>query len=159
VARELAQTLPGCPIVGFFNEDKEDYEEHNRLIDISNGKFRIIDTTKPYGFVPTDAKVWFEWYEDDGVAHEYLLTEGYIWTGQYKESQRIIDKGNNQSMELDDDSLNAYWTKDGNGKPQFFIINEAIISKLCILGEEAEPCFEGANITAVQFSFEDNFKE
>ena len=25
---------------------------------------------------------------------------GYIWTGQYPESQRIIDKGNNQSMEL-----------------------------------------------------------
>ena len=32
------------------------------------------------------AKVWFEWFEDDGVAHEYLLTEGYIWTGQYPAS-------------------------------------------------------------------------
>ncbi len=159
VARELAQTLPGCPIVGYYNEEKKDFEEHNRLIDISNGKFRIIDTTRPYGFVPTDAKVWFEWYEDDGVAHEYLLTEGYIWTGQYPESQRVIDEGNNQSMELDNDSLNAYWTKDNNGKPQFFIINEAIMSKLCILGEDCEPCFEGASITNVQFSFEDGFKE
>jgi hypothetical protein len=62
-------------------------------------------------------------------------------------------------MELDNNSLDAYWTKDNNGKPQFFIINEAIMSKLCILGEEAEPCFEGANITAVQFSFEDDFKQ
>ena len=159
VARELAQTLPGCPIVGYYNENTEDFEEHNRVIDISNGKFRVVDTTRPYGFVPTDAKVWFEWYKDDGVAHEYLVTEGYIWTGQYPESQRIIDEGNNQSMELDNNSLDAYWTKDGNGKPQFFIINEAIMSKLCILGEEAEPCFEGANITAVQFSFEDGFKE
>ena len=159
VARELAQTLPGCPIVGYYNENIEDYEEHNRVIDISNGRFKVIDTTKPYGFVPTNAKVWFEWFEDDGVAHEYLLTEGYIWTGQYPASQRIIEKGNNQSMELDDKSLDAYWTKDGNGNPQFFIINEAIMSKLCILGEEAEPCFEGANITAVQFSFEDDFKQ
>ena len=82
VARELAQTLPGCPIVGYYNENIEDYEEHNRVIDISNGRFKVIDTTKPYGFVPTNAKVWFEWFEDDGVAHEYLLTEGYIWTGQ-----------------------------------------------------------------------------
>ena len=159
VAKELAQTLPGCPIVGFYNEKTEDFEEHNRVIDISNGKFNIIDTTRPYGFVPTDAKVWFQWFEDDGVAHEYLMTEGYIWTGQYPESQRIIEHGNNQSMELDDKTLDAYWTKDANGKPQFFIINEAIMSKLCILGEDVEPCFEGAQITTVQFALEDDFKE
>jgi hypothetical protein len=51
-------------------------------------------------------------------------------------------------MELDEKTLDATWTRDGNGKPKFFIINEAIISKLCILGEEYEPCFEGATITA-----------
>ena len=61
-------------------------------------------------------------------------------------------------MELDEDTLNAFWTKDNNGKPQFFIINEAIMSKLCILGEDVEPCFEGASITPVQFSFEDDYK-
>jgi hypothetical protein len=93
--------------------------------------------------------VWFQWFEDDGVPHEYLMTEGYIWTGQYPESQRVIDQGNNQSMELDEHSLNASWTKDSNGQPQFFIINEAIMSKLCILGEDVEPCFEGASITNV----------
>ena len=60
-------------------------------------------------------------------------------------------------MELDDKLIDAYWTKDNNGKPEFFI-NEAIISKLCILGEDYEPCFEGAQITKVQFSFEDSFK-
>jgi len=86
VAKDLAATLPGCPIVGFYNENKGDFEEHNRIIDISNGKFEIKDTTRPYGFVPTNAKVWFQWFEDDGVAHEYLMTEGYIWTGQYPES-------------------------------------------------------------------------
>ena len=159
VAKDLAATLPGCPIVGFYNENKGDFEEHNRIIDVSNGKFEIKDTTRPYGFVPTDAKVWFQWFEDDGVPHEYLMTEGYIWTGQYPETQRIIEKGNNQSMELDTNTLDAFWTKDSNGKPQFFIINEAIMSKLCILGEDCEPCFEGASITNVQFSFEDGFKQ
>ena len=159
VAKDLAATLPGCPIVGFYNENKGDFEEHNRVIDVSNGKFEIKDTTRPYGFVPTDAKVWFQWFEDDGVPHEYLMTEGYIWTGQYPETQRIIEKGNNQSMELDTNTLDAFWTKDSNGKPQFFIINEAIMSKLCILGEDCEPCFEGASITNVQFSFEDGFKQ
>ena len=87
------------------------------------------------------------------------MTEGYIWTGQYPESKRIIDSGNNQSMELDKKIIDAYWTKDDNGKPEFFIINEAIISKLCILGEEQEPCFEGASITKFEFSLEDSFKQ
>lgn len=159
VATQMANSLPGSPIVGFYNEDKEDFEEHNRVIDISNGEFKIKDTTRPYGFVDMNAKVWFQKFLDDGVnEHEYLMTEGYIWTGQYPESQRIIDKGNNQSMELSENYLDATWTKDDNGKPQFFIINEAIVSKLCILGEDCEPCFEGSQIAKIEFSFDDSFK-
>lgn len=87
------------------------------------------------------------------------MTEGYLWTEQYPECKRILTKGNNQSMELDEKTLNAQWSKVNNDLPEFFIINEAVISKLCILGEEAEPCFEGSTITNVQFSFEDGFKE
>ena len=45
--------------MGYYNEAKGDYEEHNRVIDISNGKFDIKDTTFPYGFVDISAKVWF----------------------------------------------------------------------------------------------------
>lgn len=162
VAKKMANSLPGCPIVGFYNEEKGDFEEHNRIIDISNGKFEIKDTTRPYGFVDLGAKVWFQKFLDDGKdEREYMMTEGWLWTGQYPECKRIIDKGNNQSMELDKDTLNAAWSKNNNGKPQFFIINEAIISKLCTLGEANEPCFEGSNITAptIQFAFEDGFKE
>ena len=158
-AKEIAASIPGCPIVGFYNEEKSDFEEHNRVIEIANGKFKIKDTTRPYGFVPTNAKIWFQWFEDDGVPHEYLMTEGVIWTGQYPESQRIVTKGNNQSMELDEETLDGTWTKDNKGKPQFFIINEAIMSKLCILGEDVEPCFEGASFTPVTFSLEDDFKQ
>ena len=162
VARKMANSLPGSPIVGYFNEERQDFEEHNRVIDISNGKFEIKDTTRPYGFVDLGAKVWFQKFLDDGVnEREYLMTEGWLWTGQYPEAQRMIERGNNQSMELDPNFLDVTWTKDNNGKPQFFIINEAIISKLCTLGEEFEPCFEGASITAptIQFAFEDGFKE
>ena len=162
VAKQMANSLPGCPIVGFYNEEKGDFEEHNRIIDISNGKFEIKDTTRPYGFVDLNAKVWFQKYLDDGMKeHEYMMTEGWLWTGQYPECQRILAHGNNQSMELDEGTIDAHWSKDDNGDPKFFIINEAIISKLCTLGEANEPCFEGANIAAptIQFAFEDGFKE
>ena len=86
VARSMANSLPGSPIVGHWNENKEDYEEHNRIISLKNGEWVINDDTRPYGFVDLNAKVWFQKFLDDGVnEHEYLMTEGYLWTGQYPE--------------------------------------------------------------------------
>lgn len=156
----MANSLPGCPIVGFYNEATGDFEEHNKQINISNGKITVSDTTFPYGFVDMNPKVWFQKFVDDGeIEREYLVTEGYIWTEQFPESKRIITNGNNQSMELDQKTLNGTWSKDNKGKPQFFIINEAIISKLCVLGENVEPCFEGSQITGIQFALEDDFKD
>ena len=159
VAREMANSLPGSPIVGYYNEVEKDFEGHNRDIEFSDGKITIKDVTRPYGFVDLSAKCWFQKFLENGKEREYLMTEGYLWTGQYPESKRILEKGNNQSMELDENLISGEWTKNSNGEPQFFIINEAIISKLCILGEDVEPCFEGAQISKVQFSFEDSFKK
>ena len=155
MAKELANTLPGSPIVGFYNEQTGDFEEHNRRIEIAGGELRIEDTTRPYGFVDMNAKAWFQDYLDDGVPHTYLVTEGWIWTGVYPESSRVVEKGNNQSMELDPDTLDGFWASDDKNNTEFFIINGAIIKKLCILGEDFEPCFEGAGIS--NFSLNDDF--
>lgn len=59
VATEMGRKIPGSPVVGYFNKKTKDFEEHNREISIEDGKFELIDVTRPYGFVPTDAKVWF----------------------------------------------------------------------------------------------------
>lgn len=158
VATEMAKSLPGCPIVGFY-KGEEDFDEHNRKITIVNDEVKIEDITKPYGFVSMDAKVWFQKFTDDDIEHEYLCTEGYIWTEAYPESKRIIEKGNNQSMELNR-NIKGSWTTDDNGFPEFFIINEALIEKLCILGEDVEPCFEGATISKqFSLSLDENFKQ
>ena len=92
------------------------------------------------------------------------MTTGFLWTGQYEEAKRVIEKGNNQSMELDEQTLEGHWSTDVNNGMDFFIINDAIFSKLCILGEDVEPCFEGASVTAPQISnsfskVDDNFKQ
>lgn len=157
VAREMANTLPGSPIVGFYNENTGDFEEHNRRIDISGGTLKFEDTTRPYGFVDLGAKVWFQDYLDEGVVHTYLVTEGWLWTGQYPETKRIIEHGNNHSMELDEETLDGSWTIDDKNGMEFFIINDAIFKKLCILGEDFEPCFEGSSIT--HFSLDDDFNQ
>lgn len=169
VARQMANSLPGSPIVGYYNEYKEDFEEHNKVINISGGKISLKENTRPYGFVDFNAKCWFQKFLDDGKnEREYLMTEGWLWTGQYPECARILDKGNNQSMNINNEFIKAQWTKDNKGLPKFFIVNEAVISNLCILGEDQEPCFEGATITGgefsheespvVQFSLDDNFR-
>jgi hypothetical protein len=44
-------------------------------------------------------------------------------------------------MELDEKSLEGHWSTDINDDIDFFIINDAIFSKLCILGDDVEPCF------------------
>ena len=155
VAKEMANSLPGSPIVGFYNEASADFEEHNRIIKIQNVSLKFEDTTRPYGFVDMNARVWFQDYLDGDTVHTYMVTEGYLWTGQYPEAKRIIEKGNNHSMELDEQSLDGSWTYDDKSGMEFFIINDAIFSKLCILGDDVEPCFEGAQIT--KFSLDDEF--
>lgn len=162
VAARLANSLPGSPIVGHYSSQSNDYEEHNKIISVSNGKYELAEDTFPYGFVDIGAKVWFQKFLDDNeVEREYLMTEGYLWTGQYPDCERVIKQGNNQSMELDGKSIKGEWAKDDNGNLKFFIINDGLISKLCILGQEFEPCFEGAHITKPQFTFScsDGFKE
>lgn len=170
VARQMANSLPGSPIVGFYNDYKGDFEEHNKVINIGSGNIEMKEVTRPYGFVDWNAKCWFQKFLDDGKnEHEYLMTEGWLWTGQYPEVRRVLNKGNNQSMNIDNEFTSGTWTKDNKGMPEFFIVNEAIITNLCILGEDQEPCFEGSTITGgefsneespvIQFSLDENFKE
>lgn len=160
VAEKIGKNLPGSPIVGYYNANQKDFEQHNKEFgyDENEKKYGFVDTTKAYGFVPTNAKVWFQEFEDDdGVRRLYLCTEGIIWTGAYPESQRVISDGNNHSMELDEQTLEGNWAEDSNSGRRFFIINEAIVEKLCILGENYEPCFEGGQIRK-EFSLHDEFE-
>lgn len=172
VATKMANSLPGTPIVGQYFYQTGDFGDHGEEeLVIDDKGIRFIKSTVPYGFVATDAKVWWQNFVDkDGVEREYLLTEGYLWTGRYPDCKRIIEKGNHQSMELDRDSLvgewskiSGEWSKFENDEHEYFIISDAVFSALCILGEEVEPCFEGANITkkgGIMYSLDrDEFKE
>ena len=172
VATKMANSLPGTPIVGQYFYQTGDFGDHGEEeLVIDDRGLRFIKSTVPYGFVATDAKVWWQNFVDkDGVEREYLLTEGYLWTGRYPDCKRIIEKGNHQSMELDRDSLvgewskiSGEWSKFENDEHEYFIISDAVFSALCILGEDVEPCFEGANITkkgGIMYSLDrDEFKE
>lgn len=152
VATNMAKTLPGCPIVGYFKEEIDDFRDHGKVVKIEEGKINIEKKTKPYGFIAPDAKIWFQNFEESDeygntVIREYLLVEGYLWTQFDGADLALEDGGRPQSMELDEESLDGYWSKDFSSNIEFFIINDAKFKALCILGEDVEPCFEGSNIT------------
>ena len=166
VATEMAKTLRGAPIVGYYREDKEDFRDHGEKITIDSEGVNFESMTKPYGFVSPDAEVWFQKFTDtddfgEEIEREYLMTTGYLWTGQYEEANLPLEEGRPQSMELDNETLNGHWAENSKSGIEFFIINDAVFSKLCILGEDVEPCFEGASVTApdvsTSFTLDNNF--
>lgn len=157
VATEMGKTLPGVPIVGYYSENKEDFRDHGDRLTVDGDGIKFDCLTKPYGFVAPDSKVWFKEFQDtdefgNSVLREYLMCTGYLWTEQYEEAKKIINEGRPQSMELDDNTLKGYWSTDNNRGIDFFIINDAIVTKLCALGTDVEPCFEGASITKPDIS-------
>ena len=169
VATEMSKTLRGAPIVGYYRQDKEDFADHGEKVTIDDQGIKFECMTVPYGFVSPDAKVWFQKFEDvddlgNTVVREYLMTTGFLWTGQFPECKGAVEgDGKPHSMELDENSLNGEWSKNINENMEFFIINDAVFSKLCILGEDVEPCFEGSSITAPKvsstFNLDDDFKQ
>lgn len=149
---KMAPTVRACPIVGCYRDEIEDFGDHGHVVTIEDGEIKFACKTRPYGFVAPDARVWFQNFIDvdefgNEIEHEYMMTTGYLWTGQFPESQQVIDEGKGQSVELDEDTLDGHWANDAKSGMDFFIINDAIFSKLCILGDDVEPCFEGASIT------------
>ena len=157
VATEMGKTLRGAPIVGYYKNEKEDFADHGDQVIFDDEGIHFNCLTKPYGFVAPDAQVWFQDFEDkdsfgNSVIRTYLMTTGYLWTGQFPESSLPVNEGRPQSMQLDKNTLEGTWQTNLKTGIDFFIINDAIISKLCILGDDVEPCFEGASVTAPDVS-------
>lgn len=167
-ASEMAKTLRGSPIVGYYDKEYGDFSDHGERITIERGGVKKECLTFPYGYIAPDSKVWFQKFEDtdefgNSVIHEYLMATGYLWTGQFPECQSVIEHGKGQSMELDEKTLQGKWSINNKTGVEFFIINDATFTKLCILGDEVEPCFEGASVTApevsVSFTLNKEFKQ
>lgn len=138
VGKEIAATLPGAPVAGFFDKKTGDFEEHSRRVTIQDGELSIDDITKAYGFVSPTDNPWYQDFEENGEIRTYLMCKAYFWTRQYEEASLAFNKG--QSMELDEKSMSGYY--QGN----VFVFTHATLDKLCILGDAYAPCFSGAKI-------------
>ena len=57
VATEMAKTLRGAPIVGYYKDSKQDFVDHGEQVVFDDEGIHFNCLTKPYGFVAPDAKV------------------------------------------------------------------------------------------------------
>lgn len=161
VVDRMVETIGGIPIVGQYSEDRGDFLSHGELVlSIQNNeiKQKRVGTT-PYGFVPPGAPTWYEEHLDkDGVVRNYLTTEAYLWTGRFPELETLADGLNNQSMELNPDTISGE-VVDMDGK-KLYLVSHAEFHGLCILGKGVDPCFEGAGFNqAVNFEKNPQFNE
>ena len=131
-AEQLISTLPYVPVKGIYDTMKDDFTDHGR----ERYEGRI------YGIVPENPNFAWETHLDiDGVERTYACTDVYLFTGLYKqEAFDIVQKS--QSMELYADSIEGEW-QFINGK-RYFVFTKGRFLGLQALGEDYEPCFEGA---------------
>lgn len=129
-------SLYNVPILGEWSETIEDFKGHGGKLEITDEGIKYIETTKAYGVIPESCNPRWE-FDDEGV--EYLVCDGYLWTGRYDEASKVMDNTCNQSMEI---TVSDSFEDD----KKFVVINEFTFTGICILGENTQPCFPGAKV-------------
>lgn len=138
-ADKLLSSLPYAPIKGIYQN--EDYSDHGQ----SRDQGRI------YGIVPENPNVtWEANLDDDGVVRTYACTDVLIFTALYEEANEIV--GKSQSMELYAPSLKYHEAMIGSKR--FIVFDEGCFLGLQVLGDNVEPCFEGASFYTLQSTIE-----
>lgn len=145
-AEKLLSTLSYSPICGIYDNEGKDYTDHGKTRDLG----------KAYGVVPENPNItWEKHLDDDGIEREYACADVLLWTARYKEAADIVGKG--QSMELYSNSIKGEWFFS-NGK-KYFKFTDACFIGLTPLGDNVEPCFEGAAFYSLNNSLTEMVKE
>lgn len=130
-ADKLIATLPYVPVKGIYDKFDDDYTDHGK----NHDEGRI------YGIVPESYNfAWEPHVDDDGVERIYACCDVLVFTALYHEASEIVSKG--QSMELFPPSIKGGW-KTIHGQ-RLFVYTDACFLGLQALGDDVEPCFEGA---------------
>ena len=126
VAEQLinSATQGTTPVVGFFDPETQSWASHSGPT-LANA----------YGYV--ESFLGWEPFEDtDGVIRDYAVFSIILFTNYFEEANKVF--GQNQSMELDPNSIDGAWTRiDGI---EYFVYTKANMLGFCIIGEH-EPCF------------------
>ena len=128
-AQKLVGTLPYTPVKGIYGDT--DFTDHGE--ERSEGRI--------YGVVPENPNfAWEDFTDEDGVTRTYACCDILLYTALYEEASEIFGKG--ESMELYLRSIEGDWqVKEGK---KCFVFSDGCFLGLQALGDNVEPCFEGA---------------
>ncbi len=130
VSEYMISHIVANPIVGYYDEEKQDFTQHF-----------TIDKTKAYGCIPNPSGfAWETHLDEDGIERIYACFDVVLYTDRYPEAVKIVDCA--QSIEINPHTSSGNWTVI-NGE-YVFNYSFAEIYGLCALGKDYKPCFEGA---------------
>ena len=128
-ANKLLSSIAYTPVKGIYEID--DFSDHGE--ERTEGRI--------YGIVPLEHNFAWETHMDkDGVERTYACVDVLYYTALYPEAKQI--NGKSQSMELYGKSIKGNW-QFMNGQKSF-VFTDGCFLGLQVLGDEVEPCFEGA---------------
>ena len=153
--QKMSRTLPYVPIVGYLTKDEYgnvDFKGHESVIEIVDDELRIDYLGVPFGFIPENPTIDFEFRE----GKEWLTVEGYLWN-KFEKYIKTIEKANgrkSQSMEI----INVVGYVDDT---DVLHIENGEFSALCILGDNVQPAMVGSTLEmfTANNSFKDEIKE
>lgn len=134
-----AQSAWNTPIVCHYIREENQLGGHDiDIVATEDGAYRLVNVTHPVGFVPYGSSFWWEQQDDDGVEHEYFCTDALIW--KREEPYELIrqNRFTKESMEID---IHRGGTNDG-----VYDIFDFDYTAFCLLGDDIDPCFEGAGL-------------
>ena len=117
-------TKGDTPVVGFFDPESKNWASHTGPT-----------LASAYGYVEY-FDGWQPFKDTDGIERDYAVFSVVLFTKYFNEANFVV--GQNQSMELDINSIEGDWANIGD--TEYFVYTKAEIMGLCIIGNH-EPCF------------------
>ena len=117
-------TKGDTPVVGFFDPESGNWASHTGPT-----------LASAYGYVEY-FDGWQPFKDTDGIERDYAVFSVVLFTKYFNEANFVV--GQNQSMELDINSIEGDWANIGD--TEYFVYTKAEIMGLCVIGDH-EPCF------------------
>ena len=124
-------TRGDTPVVGFFDPETSGWASHTGPT-----------LASAYGYVEY-FDGWQPFKDTDGIERDYAVFSVVLFTKYFNEANFVV--GQNQSMELDINSIEGDWANIG--EKEYFVYTKAEIMGLCIIGDH-EPCFSVSSFFA-----------
>lgn len=126
---QLLQTLPGTPVVAYYDEDKDDFIGHNGVQYV-------------FGYVPEAATI--SYMEDGGAT--FAVTDVLLFTGRQDNIGQVATKiiGKSHSLELDPGTV-EYTIVRANKSIESITFTKGHFIGLSVLGDNEQPAFAGSS--------------